>query len=177
MELNVFLRFLFFLKFFVKNIIYVCCLIIHSSPQVFLVLTAQLMVTFAFVAVFTFVDQVKQFVMVNTWTYLVSYGIFFVSVCVISCCGNVRRRHPWNLVALVSLLKLCLFQNRKQNKEELRFRKWCVIWSGWVNHNCVAPLVYQSVVSRKKERFLFTFVLKLELDKQQCVLMLTCSVL
>ncbi|KAM8734623.1 glutamate receptor, ionotropic, N-methyl D-aspartate-associated protein 1b (glutamate binding) [Acanthopagrus schlegelii] len=75
--------------------------------KVFLVLTAQLMVTFAFVAVFTFVDQVKQFVMVNTWMYLVSYGIFFVSVCVISCCGNVRRRHPWNLVAL-SILTLSM---------------------------------------------------------------------
>lgn len=75
--------------------------------KVFLVLTAQLMVTFAFVAIFTFVDEVKQFVMVNTWTYLVSYVIFFVSVCVISCCGSVRRRHPWNLVAL-SILTLSM---------------------------------------------------------------------
>lgn len=75
--------------------------------KVFLVLTAQLMVTFAFVAVFTFVDQVKMFVMVNTWTYLLSYAIFFTSVCVISCCGSVRRRHPWNLVAL-SVLTLSM---------------------------------------------------------------------
>ncbi|XP_059194600.1 glutamate receptor, ionotropic, N-methyl D-aspartate-associated protein 1b (glutamate binding) [Centropristis striata] len=75
--------------------------------KVFLVLTAQLLVTFAFVAVFTFVDEVKEFVMVNAWTYLVSYVIFFVSVCVISCCGSVRRRHPWNLVAL-SVLTLSM---------------------------------------------------------------------
>ncbi|XP_034730609.1 glutamate receptor, ionotropic, N-methyl D-aspartate-associated protein 1b (glutamate binding) isoform X3 [Etheostoma cragini] len=75
--------------------------------KVFLVLTAQLMVTFAFVAVFTFVDEIKMFVMVNTWTYLVSYVIFLVSVCVISCCGSVRRRHPWNLVAL-SVLTLSM---------------------------------------------------------------------
>ncbi|XP_038567574.1 glutamate receptor, ionotropic, N-methyl D-aspartate-associated protein 1b (glutamate binding) [Micropterus salmoides] len=75
--------------------------------KVFLVLTAQLMVTFAFVAVFTFVEQIKVFVMVNAWTYLVSYAIFFVSVCVISCCGSVRRRHPWNLVAL-SVLTLSM---------------------------------------------------------------------
>ncbi|XP_034466108.1 glutamate receptor, ionotropic, N-methyl D-aspartate-associated protein 1b (glutamate binding) isoform X1 [Hippoglossus hippoglossus] len=75
--------------------------------KVFLVLTAQLMVTFAFVAVFTFVDEVKMFVLVNTWTYLVSYAVFFVSVCVISCCGSVRRRHPWNLVAL-SILTLSM---------------------------------------------------------------------
>lgn len=75
--------------------------------KVFLVLTAQLMVTFAFVAVFTFVDEVKVFVQMHTWTYLVSYGIFFVSVCVISCCGSVRRQHPWNLVAL-SVLTLAM---------------------------------------------------------------------
>ncbi|XP_028327455.1 glutamate receptor, ionotropic, N-methyl D-aspartate-associated protein 1b (glutamate binding) [Gouania willdenowi] len=75
--------------------------------KVFLLLTAQLMVTFAFVAVFTFVEQVKAFVLVNMWTYLVSYAVFFVSVCVISCCGSVRRRHPWNLIAL-SVLTLSL---------------------------------------------------------------------
>lgn len=75
--------------------------------KVFLVLTAQLTVTFAFVAVFTFVEQVKVFVVANMWTYLVSYIVFFVSVCVISCCGNVRRRHPWNLVAL-SILTLSM---------------------------------------------------------------------
>uniref|UniRef100_G3P0S1 Glutamate receptor, ionotropic, N-methyl D-aspartate-associated protein 1b (glutamate binding) n=1 Tax=Gasterosteus aculeatus TaxID=69293 RepID=G3P0S1_GASAC len=75
--------------------------------KVFLVLSAQLMVTFAFVAVFTFVDQVKAFVLVNTWTYFLSYAVFFVSVCVISCCGSFRRRHPWNLVAL-SILTLSM---------------------------------------------------------------------
>lgn len=75
--------------------------------KVFLVLTAQLVVTLAFVSVFTFVDEVKSFVQVNMWTYFLSYGVFFVSVCVISCCGSVRRRHPWNLVAL-SILTLSL---------------------------------------------------------------------
>ncbi|XP_008321530.1 glutamate receptor, ionotropic, N-methyl D-aspartate-associated protein 1b (glutamate binding) [Cynoglossus semilaevis] len=75
--------------------------------KVFLVLSVQLLVTFAFVAVFTFVDEVKAFVLVNQWTYLVSYAVFFVSVCVISCCGSFRRKHPWNLVAL-SILTLSL---------------------------------------------------------------------
>lgn len=75
--------------------------------KVFLVLSAQLTVTFAFVAVFTFVDEVKRFVEVNMWTYLVSYAVFFVSVCAISCCGNLRRQHPWNLIAL-SVLTLSM---------------------------------------------------------------------
>uniref|UniRef100_A0A3P9JQS0 Glutamate receptor, ionotropic, N-methyl D-aspartate-associated protein 1b (glutamate binding) n=1 Tax=Oryzias latipes TaxID=8090 RepID=A0A3P9JQS0_ORYLA len=75
--------------------------------KVFLVLTAQLMVTFAFVAIFTFVKEVKAFVKVNIWTYIVSYVIFIVALLAISCCGNLRRKHPWNLVAL-SILTLSM---------------------------------------------------------------------
>lgn len=74
------------------------------SHQVFMVLTVQLLVTFAFVAVFTFVDDAKEFVQHNPWTYYVSYAVFFVSLIVLSCCGDFRRKHPWNLVALVSVL-------------------------------------------------------------------------
>ncbi|TSK31343.1 Mitogen-activated protein kinase 15 [Bagarius yarrelli] len=68
--------------------------------KVFLVLTVQLMVTFSFVAIFTFADDVKQFVRQNRWTYYVSYAVFFVSLITLSCCGDFRRKHPWNLVAL-----------------------------------------------------------------------------
>ncbi|XP_054840812.1 protein lifeguard 1 isoform X2 [Eublepharis macularius] len=75
--------------------------------KVFLVLTLQLSVTFAFVAIFTFVDGVKGFVRKNVWTYYVSYVIFFISLIILSCCGEFRRKHPWNLVAL-SVLTLCL---------------------------------------------------------------------
>ncbi|XP_005728462.1 glutamate receptor, ionotropic, N-methyl D-aspartate-associated protein 1a (glutamate binding) [Pundamilia nyererei] len=75
--------------------------------KVFMVLTVQLLITFSFVAVFTFVDEAKLFVRKNTWTYYVSYAVFFVSLIVLSCCGDFRRKHPWNLVAL-SILTLSL---------------------------------------------------------------------
>lgn len=75
--------------------------------KVFLVLTVQLTVTFSFVAVFTFASDVKVFVRRNQWTYYVSYAIFFVSLIALSCCGELRRKHPWNLVAL-SILTLSL---------------------------------------------------------------------
>lgn len=75
--------------------------------KVFMVLTVQLLVTFSFVAVFTFVDDAKLFVRRNPWTYYVSYAVFFVSLIVLSCCGDFRRKHPWNLVAL-SILTLSL---------------------------------------------------------------------
>lgn len=71
-------------------------------PQVFLVLTLQLSVTLSTVAVFTFVREVKGFVRHNVWTYYVSYAAFFISLIVLSCCGDFRRKHPWNLVALVT---------------------------------------------------------------------------
>lgn len=72
-----------------------------------MVLTVQLSVTFSFVAVFTFVDDAKVFVQRNKWTYYVSYAVFFVSLIAITCCGDFRRKHPWNLVAL-SILTLSL---------------------------------------------------------------------
>ncbi|XP_030076448.1 protein lifeguard 1 [Microcaecilia unicolor] len=75
--------------------------------KVFLVLSVQLLVTFAFVAIFTFVDGVKLYVKTNAWTYYVSYAVFFISLLVLSCCGEFRRKHPWNLVAL-SILTLSL---------------------------------------------------------------------
>ncbi|XP_016117611.1 protein lifeguard 1-like [Sinocyclocheilus grahami] len=78
-----------------------------SLKMVFMVLTVQLLVTFSFVAVFTFATDVKVFVRRNQWTYYVSYAVFFVSLIVLSCCGEFRRKHPWNLVAL-SILTLSL---------------------------------------------------------------------
>ncbi|XP_056678844.1 protein lifeguard 1 isoform X2 [Monodelphis domestica] len=75
--------------------------------KVFLVLTLQLTVTLSSVAAFTFVDEVKIFVRKNVWTYYVSYAVFFVSLIILSCCGEFRRKHPWNIIAL-SILTLSL---------------------------------------------------------------------
>ncbi|CAN9504029.1 unnamed protein product [Ophioblennius macclurei] len=68
--------------------------------KVFMILTVQLLVTFSFVAVFTFVDEAKLFVQRHPWTYFASYAVFFVSLIVLSCCGDFRRKHPQNLIAL-----------------------------------------------------------------------------
>ncbi|XP_007241134.1 protein lifeguard 1 [Astyanax mexicanus] len=75
--------------------------------KVFLVLTAQLVVTFSFVALFTFEKNIKTFVQQNVWTYYVSYAVFIIPLIAISCCGEFRRKHPWNLVAL-SILTLSM---------------------------------------------------------------------
>ncbi|XP_052526749.1 protein lifeguard 1-like [Tympanuchus pallidicinctus] len=75
--------------------------------KVFAVLTLQLLVTLAFVAAFTFAGGVRAFVRRHVWSYYVSYGVFFASLIALSCCGELRRKHPWNIVAL-SLLTLSL---------------------------------------------------------------------
>uniref|UniRef100_A0A672PEH6 Protein lifeguard 1-like n=1 Tax=Sinocyclocheilus grahami TaxID=75366 RepID=A0A672PEH6_SINGR len=75
--------------------------------KVFSVLSLQLAVTCGFVAVFTFEPHVKLFVMQNAWTYLAGYVVFLVPYLVILCCGEFRRKHPWNLIAL-SILTLAM---------------------------------------------------------------------
>ncbi|XP_058602798.1 protein lifeguard 1-like isoform X2 [Onychostoma macrolepis] len=73
--------------------------------KVFSVLSLQLAVTCGFVAVFCFEPHVKLFVKLNAWTYLAGYVAFLVPYLVIMCCGEFRRRHPWNLISL-SILTL-----------------------------------------------------------------------
>ncbi|KAI2654848.1 Protein lifeguard 1 [Labeo rohita] len=75
--------------------------------KVFAVLSLQLAVTCGFVAVFTFEPHVKLFVTQNVWTYWVGYVVFLVPYLVILCCGEFRRKHPWNLVSL-SILTLAM---------------------------------------------------------------------
>lgn len=75
--------------------------------KVFAVLSVQLAVTCSFVALFTFEPHVKLFVMKNTWTYWVGYMVFLVPYLVILCCGDFRRKHPWNLISL-SILTLAM---------------------------------------------------------------------
>uniref|UniRef100_A0A4W4F2L3 Glutamate receptor, ionotropic, N-methyl D-aspartate-associated protein 1b (glutamate binding) n=1 Tax=Electrophorus electricus TaxID=8005 RepID=A0A4W4F2L3_ELEEL len=92
---------------FFQNKIFQSLFVLHFSTQVFLVLTVQLTVTFSFVALFTFNTNIKAFVRQNSWTYWVSYLIFIIPLISISCCGEFRRKHPWNMVAL-SILTLSM---------------------------------------------------------------------
>ncbi|KAL1258574.1 hypothetical protein QQF64_009151 [Cirrhinus molitorella] len=75
--------------------------------KVFAVLSLQLAVTCGFVALFTFEPHVKLFVKQNVWTYWVGYIVFLVPYFVILCCGDFRRKHPWNLISL-SILTLAM---------------------------------------------------------------------
>ncbi|XP_047445342.1 protein lifeguard 3-like [Mugil cephalus] len=69
--------------------------------KVYLILAAQLMITTAIVAVFTFVDPVKKFVRDNQAVYWASYGVYFVTHLVLVCCQGPRRKSPWNMILLL----------------------------------------------------------------------------
>ncbi|XP_042074471.1 protein lifeguard 3 isoform X3 [Haplochromis burtoni] len=68
--------------------------------KVYLILSAQLAVTFSVVAVFTFVDPVRIFVISYPGIYWASFVVYFVVYCILICCKEPRRRFPWNLVLL-----------------------------------------------------------------------------
>ncbi|XP_069554753.1 protein lifeguard 3-like [Brachyistius frenatus] len=68
--------------------------------KVYLILTAQLAVTFSVVAVFTFVDPVRLFVIRYPGIYWASFVVYFVVYCILVCCKEPRRRFPLNLVLL-----------------------------------------------------------------------------
>ncbi|XP_066520029.1 transmembrane BAX inhibitor motif containing 1a [Hoplias malabaricus] len=75
--------------------------------KVYMILAAQLLVTVSIVAVFTFVDPVRSFVIRNPAVYWASYAVYFVTHIVLACCKGPRRRFPWNLI-LLALLTLAM---------------------------------------------------------------------
>lgn len=76
--------------------------------KVYLILTAQLLVTFGFVFVCT-LSQVKHWIIRHKEVYYTSYGVFIVTFFMLSCpcCKAVRRRWPWNFLCL-SLLTVAM---------------------------------------------------------------------
>ncbi|XP_062907517.1 transmembrane BAX inhibitor motif containing 1a isoform X4 [Mobula hypostoma] len=68
--------------------------------KVYLILTAQLFVTFGIVAVFTFSETVQNFVQKNSAIYWAAYAVFFVVYIVLVCCEGPRRKFPWNVILL-----------------------------------------------------------------------------
>ncbi|GAA47285.1 fas apoptotic inhibitory molecule 2 [Clonorchis sinensis] len=68
--------------------------------KVYLILTAQLLVTCGIVSLFLLAHPVKYWVQRNSWFYYISYATFLVTYITLVCCDNVRRRFPGNFIAL-----------------------------------------------------------------------------
>ncbi|KAM7119929.1 protein lifeguard 1-like isoform 2-T5 [Molossus nigricans] len=68
--------------------------------KVFLLLSAQLMITGAIISVFLFWTDLKNWVRKNAWfTYAIFPAFFFVLI-VLACCGKLRRQVPANYILL-----------------------------------------------------------------------------
>ncbi|CAH8622760.1 unnamed protein product [Dicrocoelium dendriticum] len=76
--------------------------------KVYLILTAQLCVTCAFVCLFLLEPTVGRWVRRNSWFYYMSYATFIVTYIALVCCPNVRRRYPGNFIALGVFVYLIL---------------------------------------------------------------------
>lgn len=70
--------------------------------KVYLILAAQLVVTFGIVMLFSLVKPIKDYVQTPNGAiiYYVSYATFFVTYFVLICIPSVRRQHPGNLICL-----------------------------------------------------------------------------
>ncbi|KAF5927825.1 hypothetical protein HPG69_000731 [Diceros bicornis minor] len=68
--------------------------------KVFLILSAQLIVTGAITSMFLFWKALKVWVLKNPWFTYAILPAFFVVLIVLACCGNVRRRVPANYILL-----------------------------------------------------------------------------
>ncbi|XP_044526681.1 protein lifeguard 3 isoform X2 [Gracilinanus agilis] len=68
--------------------------------KVYTIISIQLLITVAIIAVFTFAEPVKTFVRKNVAVYYASYAVFLATYLTLVCCQGPRRRFPWNLILL-----------------------------------------------------------------------------
>jgi hypothetical protein len=73
--------------------------------KVYCILSLQLAVTFGIVSIFTFVPDVRFWVLDykggNPWFSWTCMGAAFGVFIVLVCCGEMARRHPWNMILLL----------------------------------------------------------------------------
>ncbi|XP_063615382.1 protein lifeguard 1-like [Penaeus indicus] len=68
--------------------------------KVYAILCTQLLITFGLVAIFVWVPDVGQYALNNQWMLWVAIGLTLTMVIALSCCGNLRRKSPYNYIAL-----------------------------------------------------------------------------
>uniref|UniRef100_A0A1A8I898 Protein lifeguard 2 n=2 Tax=Nothobranchius TaxID=28779 RepID=A0A1A8I898_NOTKU len=69
--------------------------------KVYAILMLQLFVTVGIVCLFTFCAPVRFYIQTHPSLYMASYIMFFATYIALSCCGDLRRQFPWNVILLV----------------------------------------------------------------------------
>ncbi|XP_059097568.1 protein lifeguard 3-like isoform X2 [Tigriopus californicus] len=68
--------------------------------KVYGILSIQLMITCAIIAIFVFVDSLRIFAIQNRSLYWVAFGLTMVCMIAMACCESVRRKAPTNFIFL-----------------------------------------------------------------------------
>nr|XP_027231734.1 protein lifeguard 2-like [Penaeus vannamei] len=74
--------------------------------KVYTILCTQLLVTFGIIAIFVGVPAVSDYTYNNLWMLWVAIGLSFALIICFCCSGNLRRKTPWNYIAL-SVFTIC----------------------------------------------------------------------
>ncbi|XP_054707256.1 protein lifeguard 1-like isoform X2 [Uloborus diversus] len=68
--------------------------------KVYAILMAQLAITVAFICLFLFSEPVMKYTMEHTEMLIIAVVLSFVLIIAMSCCSNVRRTYPLNMICL-----------------------------------------------------------------------------
>uniref|UniRef100_A0A1I8GQS5 MARVEL domain-containing protein n=1 Tax=Macrostomum lignano TaxID=282301 RepID=A0A1I8GQS5_9PLAT len=68
--------------------------------KVYLILSAQLAFTFGIVLLVSLVPALRQFARDHRWIAYIAYAVFIVVYIMLVCMMSLRRKYPWNMVAL-----------------------------------------------------------------------------
>lgn len=68
--------------------------------KVYLILMAQLLVTTGIIAFFTYHEKTNLYVRQHVGIFYASFGVMFVCLICMACCGSVRRKAPMNFIFL-----------------------------------------------------------------------------
>ncbi|CAL4184957.1 unnamed protein product, partial [Meganyctiphanes norvegica] len=78
-----------------EKILRICVL-----KKVYFILFLQLLLTFGMVALFVFVQEIKDFAQENIGLFWAAFGVSFALIIAMSCCPSVRRKTPHNYICL-----------------------------------------------------------------------------
>merc|ERR1712071_110621 len=68
--------------------------------KVYSILMLQLVITFGIMSIFVFINDVRQYSMDHPEIYYSALGIYIGLALILSCCGDIRRRAPVNIILL-----------------------------------------------------------------------------
>ncbi|XP_033110722.1 protein lifeguard 1-like [Anneissia japonica] len=74
--------------------------------KVYSILCAQLVVTIGIMSIFTFSSGVKEYALTNVWPFWLCFAVTLVVIIVLSCCPDVRRASPINII-LLGIFTVC----------------------------------------------------------------------